>query len=138
MFSVKKLTDIKNILNSSSAIKTIQHEMFEELKISYNHVYREQFKKKEYYSDIQNRYFNKTPDKGIYTYSFSLYPTIHQPSGTANLGKIDKIYFNIKLSDKAIELLNNEKIIRLSIYNMSYNILRIVSGLGGLMYIHVS
>ena len=138
LYSVKKLSELKNLSINSNKIKIIEHNIYDELKISFNNVFREQFKKNDYYNLVQGQLFNKSIDNGINLYSFSLFPTRHQPSGTANLSKINKIYFNIKLSEKAIELLNSNKVIKLSVYNMSYNVLRISSGLAGLVFTHIS
>ena len=61
--------------------------------------------------------------KDIYVYSFCLDPEEHQPSGTCNFSRIDsaKILF-----DKLTSISN--------IYAINYNILRIMSGMGGLAY----
>ena len=61
--------------------------------------------------------------KDIYVYSFSLEPEEHQPSGSCNFSRIDsaKILFN-----KTATISN--------IYAVNYNILRIMSGMGGLAY----
>lgn len=61
--------------------------------------------------------------KDIYVYSFSLEPEEHQPSGSCNFSRIDsaKLLFN-----KAATISN--------IYAVNYNILRIMSGMGGLAY----
>ena len=61
--------------------------------------------------------------KDIYVYSFSLEPEEHQPSGSCNFSRIDsaKLIFN-----KTATISN--------IYAVNYNILRIISGMGGLAY----
>jgi hypothetical protein len=58
----------------------------------------------------------------IGVYSFALKPEDHQPSGTCNFSRID----NAILVSKADETLN--------IYAVNYNVLRIMSGMGGLAY----
>ena len=64
----------------------------------------------------------------ISVYSFALKPEEHQPSGTCNFSRIDTATLtgkNIKYPHGANEL---------SIYAVNYNVLRIMSGMGGLAY----
>jgi len=62
--------------------------------------------------------------KKINCYSFALKPEEHQPSGTCNFSRID----NAKL-DTTGELAAAD-----NIYAVNYNVLRIMSGMGGLAY----
>jgi len=59
----------------------------------------------------------------INVYSFALKPEEHQPSGTCNFSRID----TAKLQFSASATLAN-------IYAVNYNVLRIMSGMGGLAY----
>ena len=61
--------------------------------------------------------------KDIYVYSFCLEPEEHQPSGSCNFSRIDsaKLLFNPAASVS-------------NIYALNYNVLRIMSGMGGLAY----
>ena len=61
----------------------------------------------------------------IAVYSFALKPEEHQPSGTCNFSRID----NARLSCSAASGANG-----LYIYAVNYNVLRIMSGMGGLAY----
>ena len=61
--------------------------------------------------------------KDIYVYSFSLEPEEHQPSGSCNFSRID-----------SAKLLFNKTATISNIYAVNYNILRIMSGMGGLAY----
>jgi hypothetical protein len=61
--------------------------------------------------------------KDINCYSFALKPEEHQPSGTCNFSRID----TAKLELSASGLIQN-------IYAVNYNVLRIMSGMGGLAY----
>ena len=58
----------------------------------------------------------------IAVYSFALKPEEHQPSGTCNFSRIDSAEL-IQSAAKAVE-----------VYAINYNILRIMSGMGGLAY----
>jgi hypothetical protein len=64
------------------------------------------------------------PDS-IYVYSFALKPEEHQPSGTCNFSRIDNARIE---SDAAVGSLG------LRFYAINYNVLRIMSGMGGLAY----
>jgi len=57
-------------------------------------------------------------------YSFALKPEEHQPSGTCNFSRIDnaKLDFEVAPGDDGI------------VYAVNYNVLRIMSGMGGLAY----
>ena len=63
-------------------------------------------------------------EKNINVYSFSLRPEDHQPSGTCNFSRIDTARLitgaSLSSSDK--------------IYAVNYNILRVMSGMGGVAY----
>ena len=58
----------------------------------------------------------------ISVYSFGLKPEEHQPSGTCNFSRID----NAQL------VLGESKAV--TVYAVNYNVLRIMSGMGGLAY----
>ena len=79
-----------------------------------------------YFSLVQPyQHHNNIPvNQGINVYSFALKPEEHQPSGTLNMSRIDTAQLQVK-SSKAGELF---------IYAVNYNVLRILSGMGGLAY----
>jgi len=63
-------------------------------------------------------------DRKINVYSFALKPEEHQPSGTCNFSRID----NAKLDTTGALTADD------NIYAVNYNVLRIMSGMGGLAY----
>ena len=63
----------------------------------------------------------------IYSYSFALSPEEHQPSGTCNFSRIDNAILQLSYSGNTLGL-------NLNIYAVNYNVLRIMSGMGGLAY----
>jgi len=73
---------------------------------------------------------HKVPTKHIYSYSFALKPEEHQPSGTCNFSRID----NAKLILGEITTPANPTLYKLNVYAINYNVLRIMSGMGGLAY----
>jgi hypothetical protein len=64
----------------------------------------------------------------IYSYSFALSPEEHQPSGTCNFSRIDNAVLQLSYSGFTNIAMS------LNIYAVNYNVLRIMSGMGGLAY----
>ena len=60
----------------------------------------------------------------IHMYSFALKPEEHQPSGTCNFSRIDNAVLSVTGSAAA----------SMKVYAVNYNVLRIMSGMGGLAY----
>jgi hypothetical protein len=85
-------------------------------------------RKGDYFSLVQPyQHHENTPDdyhKGINVYSFAIKPEEHQPSGTLNMSRIDTAV--LSLSSKIEGSIH--------IYAVNYNVLRILSGMGGLAY----
>ena len=71
---------------------------------------------------------NIPTNAGINVYSFALKPEEHQPSGTLNMSRIDTATLSI---DFQTGLTTNTT---LNVYAVNYNVLRILSGMGGLAY----
>ena len=65
----------------------------------------------------------------IGVYSFALKPEEHQPSGTCNFSRIDsaKLHLNYLVS-------TDSQTLDVVVYAVNYNVLRIMSGMGGLAY----
>tara|TARA_Y100000389_G_scaffold41693_1_gene36399 strand:- start:7037 stop:8794 length:1758 start_codon:yes stop_codon:yes gene_type:complete len=63
--------------------------------------------------------------KDISVYSFSLQPEEHQPSGTCNMSRIDNatLYLENAFNGNTIK-----------VFAINYNVLRVMSGMGGLAY----
>lgn len=68
---------------------------------------------------------------GINLYSFALKPEELQPSGTCNFSRIDNAVLQLILSNATVE---GTKTAKVRVYARNYNILRIMSGMGGLAY----
>ena len=78
------------------------------------------------------QHHTRIPEKHIYVYSFGLRPEEHQPSGTCNFSRIDNAQLVFDLTN--IATLNNVSAGdtgQISIYATNYNVLRIMSGMGG-------
>lgn len=82
-------------------------------------------------------YFVDTPVDGINVYSFGLNPVEHQPSGTCNFSRIDTATLNLWFAEfgnnkYADVFTDSDNTVR--IFTVNYNVLRILSGMGGLAY----
>ena len=82
----------------------------------------------EYFTHVQpyDHHTAVPVNSGIHCYSFALKPEEHQPSGTCNFSRIDNAV--LKLSGSASSNAS------LNVYAVNYNVLRIMSGMGGLAY----
>ena len=80
-----------------------------------------------YFNEVQpfQHHTNVPTNKGINVYSFALKPEEHQPSGTLNFSRIDSAVLNVTASTNAK---------RIRVYAVNYNVLRVMSGMGGLAY----
>ena len=92
------------------------------------------------FSEREGRYFNlvqpyqhhtNIPAVGINVYSFALKPEEHQPSGSCNFSRIDNATLLLTLSNNTVNTYNTAQV---RIYAVNYNVLRIMSGMGGLAY----
>ena len=80
-----------------------------------------------YFNFVQPfQHFSNTPSNGVNVYSFALNPEDHQPSGTCNMSRIDNATLSVNYADDTDG--------NLCIYGLAYNVLRIMSGMGGLAY----
>ena len=85
------------------------------------------------YFDLVQPYQHHTrsPDTGINVYSFALRPEEHQPSGSCNFSRIDNATLQLVLSNACVE---GTKTAKVRVYATNYNVLRVMSGMGGLAY----
>ena len=81
-----------------------------------------------YFNVVQPyQHHTRCPADGIYVYSFALNPEQHQPSGSVNMSRIDNATLLLELATGSADVL-------LKVYAVNYNVLRIMSGMGGLAY----
>jgi hypothetical protein len=84
----------------------------------------------------------RIPDSNLYLYSFALRPEEHQPSGTCNFSRIDNTILEFQLDTRAQtqspvipnQYFPNGNSALMTVYARNYNVLRIMSGMGGLAY----
>jgi Large eukaryotic DNA virus major capsid protein/Major capsid protein N-terminus len=75
----------------------------------------------------------RCPAKKIYVYSFCLQPEdLNQPSGSINYSRIDSSYLVFTLNPGMISAAFSG---RINVYATSWNVLRIASGMGGLVFV---
>ena len=100
---------------------------FDKGKLLLNGIDRFQERDFSYFKYIQPyNYHTRIPNKDIYVYSFALEPEKLNPSGTCNFSRIDSA--TLELDSKG----NDDD--TFTLYAVNYNILRIESGMGGLMF----
>ena len=92
------------------------------------------------FTEREGRYFDRvqpyqhhtrTPAPGINVYSFALKPEEHQPSGTCNFSRIDKATLQLTVS---VNTVRSGRTAQVRVYAVNYNVLRVMSGMGGLAY----
>ncbi len=107
------------------------------------------------FSEREGKYFNTvqpyqhhtaSPAVGINVYSFALKPEELQPSGSCNFSRIDNAVLNLTLTPAALKTTIKDiaansiwsetpaSSAAVRIYAVNYNVLRIMSGMGGLAY----
>ena len=85
-----------------------------------------------YFDLVQPYQFHtRSPDTGINVVSFALRPEEHQPSGSCNFSRIDNATLQLVLSNNTV---SGDSTAKVRVYAVNYNVLRIMSGMGGLAY----
>lgn len=93
-----------------------------------------------YFNYVQpSQHHTRTPADGVNVYSFGLHPEQHQPSGTANLSRIDTTILNLTFSDpfranRSVPELDFLKDSKFYTFVTNYNVFRVMSGMGGVAY----
>ena len=91
-----------------------------------------------YFNFVQPyQHHTRSPAIGINVYSFALKPEEHQPSGTCNFSRIDNAVLNLTLSPNTLKSIAATPVsltAQVRVYAVNYNVLRVMSGMGGLAY----
>jgi hypothetical protein len=69
-----------------------------------------------------------------FSYSFAIRPEEHQPSGTCNFSRIDTATLVLTLDGADYIEDSNDRTWNVRIYAINYNVLRVMSGMGGLAF----
>ena len=80
------------------------------------------------------QHFTNVPATGINVYSFAIAPEDHQPSGTCNFSRIDNATLQLHLTPRTVSCGSTCTSAKVRIYAVNYNVLRVMSGMGGLAY----
>ena len=128
------VTDSYNVDNPYS---TASSDVFETCKLQLNGHDRFSEREASYFRLVQPyQHHTRIPRKYIYSYSFALNPESHQPSGSCNFSRLD----NVTLILSGLRQLSGQQSDgastgnELLVYAVNYNVLRIMSGMGGLAY----
>jgi len=86
-----------------------------------------------------SRYHTRTPADGINVYCFGLHPEQLNPSGSANLSRIDTTLLIFRIADpfrhyEGVPTLDLIRDTKLYVFAFSYNVLRVYSGMGGVTF----
>lgn len=76
------------------------------------------------------QHHTRCPSKNIYVFSFALNPEDIQPSGSCNFSRIDTAQLSLSLDPAVI------KQGRIKVFALSYNVLRVSGGMGGLAFVN--
>lgn len=100
--------------------------------------YGDYFNKVQLYQHHTGVGYTNATQPGVYMYSFALRPEEHQPSGTCNFSRIDTativVNFGGAQPDGTVVDISPDNPWNIRVYAVNYNILRIMSGMGGLAY----
>ena len=116
-----------NILNYNTP-NEIRNEPFNNLQMRFNGNDRFEYIPSNFFYLYQPyRHHSCGTSQYIHVYTFALNPEGVQPSGTCNFSKIDNATLNLVCNSNIQDGL-------LNVYALNYNILRIQSGMAGLMF----
>ena len=122
---------INDLFNYTNSLTNKGRNMILRETLLFNGLERVGLRDSEYFDHIQPyQVHENSPAKGINIYSFALHPENHQPSGTANMTKIDNILLKLLLTPD----INVKNSARLRVYALNYNVLRIAYGISGLVF----
>jgi hypothetical protein len=130
---------------SSLAKINNSYDTFKTGKIQLNGHDRITEKNADYFRIVQPyQHYPGSTGKYVYSYSFGINPSEHQPSGTCNFSRIDdaKLFLTFDTTTKSTNKkddtnsytgqIPNE--VNIKVYSVNYNVLRIDGGMGGIAY----
>jgi len=125
----------ENLDGSSNPVKSA--------KIVFNDYDRVERKPGYFFNYLQpEMHHSNTPKDGINIYSLGFHPEKHQPSGSANLSVVDKLFLIIWLRQEKISMRKRAKMrintrtpsYQIHLFGFNYNIFRAMCGLTGVAY----
>jgi hypothetical protein len=124
IFTINDLFNFSNTIDPAVS----QDNIVDTAQININGIERFSVRNANYFRLIQPyQKHTRSPNGFIYIYSFSVKPEEHQPSGCSNFSKLNtkELFLNIKPN------IGSQQV---RVYGLNYNILRIMSGMGGLAF----
>lgn len=108
----------------------------EDMRIEFNGVARENWKKPGYFNLLQPYYKGYSSlTENIYLYTFAIHPKYLQPSGAVNLDKLSELGIAVKMSYSMKKEIDEGRVKMIwDVYSRSTNILRVMSGMAGLAF----
>lgn len=136
--------DWTNFTNSPPFLQFLGNSIVDEHRLTLNGNDRYTSKKVDYYNLVQPyNHFTAIPPVGVLTYSYAIQPVEHQPSGSLNFSRIDNAAnrfttivdgtLNGLLGVSADAVWKGDTYTGI-VFGVNYNVLRIMSGMGGLAY----
>lgn len=137
--------DWTNFTNSPPFLQFLGNSIVDEHRLTLNGNDRYTNKKVDYYNLVQPyNHFTAIPPVGVLTYSYAIQPVEHQPSGSLNFSRIDNAAnrfttispegtLNGLLGVSRDTIWNGDSYTGI-VFGVNYNVLRIMSGMGGLAY----
>jgi len=125
---MNKYNDWSNFTNSLTRLNN--NHILKTAKMLWNGMDRFEEKPPEYFNYIQPyQHHTRSPKDGVYVYSFALYPEKTQPSGSFNASMVNKIQLYVTANSPL-----GSYDYDISIYSFYYNIFRVMSGSGGMVF----
>jgi hypothetical protein len=126
------LTYYPNIIPQQQEKRLRRYHNLDEAKITLNGHDKIGYRDYKYFSYIQpHQHQLKYNDSYAYMYSFANDPKVSIPTSTLNFSRIDESKLYIKPNKNFINSANPANV---NVYAINYNVLRIMSGMGGLAY----
>lgn len=136
----KKIEEFfKNVPNKATDQFYVQN-ILKEARLLFEGQERFSTQKFGYFNYLQPYEYNiRTPKNGIYVFSFSIEKENYQPSGACNMARIKKIQLEVETTpipslENPNETLQFAYGYNFNVYAVNYNILRIMGGMGGLVF----
>ena len=137
-------SDWTNFTNSPPFLQFLGNSIVDEHRLTLNGNDRYTSKKVDYYNLVQPyNHFTAIPPVGVLTYSYAIQPVEHQPSGSLNFSRIDNAAnrfttigegtLNGLLGVGPDTVWTGDTYTGI-VFGVNYNVLRIMSGMGGLAY----
>jgi hypothetical protein len=125
-----RYTEDNNLFNYTNTMdpNAVKTDPIEKAVILFNGTERFEERIGKYFRLVQPyNHHTRCPTSFIYVYSFAMAPEKHQPSGAANFSMLNtvdlRLTYNLSITDSNVR-----------VYGVNYNVFKIESGMGGILY----